>query len=336
MALLGDVRTVGGMRGLSTLLLASLVLLLCTACALIRGRETEIPTTRLLPEVRRITFTGNSQFSSSTLLGEMVTKPRPFLQFWKRGEPYNSPTLQEDLLRIRKYYFDRGFLETTVHVERVQENAEENTVAIEIAIDEGPPTQVAEVRLTGSIPPALQPIQDIIAALPLSAGKRLNKADFDRSKEQLLTRLHNATYARAEIVPDTVEDKEAHTAEVTFELHPGTETTFGSITIEGERLEHDVLIRLNGQIEKRKKKLSKAVYGTSHLMSRAEAEYTYEKGVKHLIVGTGQYNNVTLSAEAADYFERHRCHVELFPTPKAIQAWNKTDGAVIGLFHVTC
>ncbi len=158
MALLCYVRTVGGVRGLSTLLLASLVLLLCTACALIRGRETEVPTTISLPEVRRITFTGNSQFSSRTLLGEMVSKPRPFLQFWKHGEPYNPPTLQEDLLRIRKYYFDRGFLETTAHVEQVQENAEENTVAIEIAIDEGPPTQVAEVRLTGTIPPELPPV----------------------------------------------------------------------------------------------------------------------------------------------------------------------------------
>jgi len=91
------VRTVGGVRGLSTLLLASLVLLLCTACALIRGRETEVPTTIPLPEVRRITFTGNSQFSSRTLLGEMVTTPRPFLQFWKHGEPYNPP--------IRMLYF---------------------------------------------------------------------------------------------------------------------------------------------------------------------------------------------------------------------------------------
>jgi hypothetical protein len=114
------------------------------------------------------------------------------------------------------------------------------------------------------------------------------------------------------------------------------QTAFGSITIEGTQFEHDVLIHLNGQIEKRKKKLSKAVYGTSHVVSQAEAEYTYEKGVKRLIIGTGQYNNVTLSAEAADYFQRKRCQVELFPTPKAIQAWNKTNGAVIGLFHVTC
>jgi len=44
------------------------------------------------------------------------------------------------------------------------------------------------------------------------------------------------------------------------------QTSFGSITIEGKAFEYDVLIRLNGEIEKRKKKLSKAIYGTSHIL----------------------------------------------------------------------
>jgi len=60
-------------------------------------------------------------------------------------------------------------------------------------------------------------------------------------------------------------------------------TAFGSITIEGTEFEHDVLIRLNGRPEKRKKKLSKAVYGTSHIISMAEAEYVFEKGAERLI-----------------------------------------------------
>jgi outer membrane protein assembly factor BamA len=107
--------------------------------------------------------------------------------------------LQEDLLRIRKYYFDRGFLETTARVEQVQEDTAADSVSIAIAIDEGPPTQVAEVHLIGTIPLELLPVQSLIAALPLEAGQRLNKADFDQSKALLLTRLHDATYARAEV-----------------------------------------------------------------------------------------------------------------------------------------
>ncbi len=114
------------------------------------------------------------------------------------------------------------------------------------------------------------------------------------------------------------------------------QTTFGSITIAGTVFEHDVLIRLNGQVEKRKKKLSKALYGTSHILSLDEAKHIYEKGTQRLILGTGQYDNVRLSDEAADYFKRKQCQVELSPTPTAINAWNETQGAVIGLFHVTC
>ena len=113
-------------------------------------------------------------------------------------------------------------------------------------------------------------------------------------------------------------------------------TKFGSITIEGTAYGHDVLIQLEGQVVKRKKKLSKAIYGTSHKLSLDEARYIYDKGAEKLIVGTGQYDNVTLSDEAVAYFQRKNCPVELFPTPMAIKKWNEAEGAVIGLFHITC
>ena len=113
-------------------------------------------------------------------------------------------------------------------------------------------------------------------------------------------------------------------------------TEFGSITIEGEIVEHDVIIRLSGEVKKRKKKLSKAVYGTSHKISLDEAKHIYEKGAKELILGTGQQGNVILSEEATAYFDRRKCKVKLLPTPEAIQLWNITQGPVIGLFHVTC
>lgn len=112
-------------------------------------------------------------------------------------------------------------------------------------------------------------------------------------------------------------------------------TQFGSITIEGRVSEHDVIIRLSGQVDKRKKKLSKAIYGTSHIISLDEAKYIYENGAERLVIGTGQQGLVKLSSEAAEYLQ-HKCQVKLLPTQEAIQAWNEAEGAVIGLFHVTC
>jgi hypothetical protein len=113
-------------------------------------------------------------------------------------------------------------------------------------------------------------------------------------------------------------------------------TKFGSITIEGAVSNHDVVIRLGGAVKKRKKKLSKAVYGTSHIVSLDEAKFVYEKGAEGIIVGAGQSGLVRLSDEAADYFKRKKCAVKLQPTGEAIRTWNDAEGSFLGLFHVTC
>jgi len=113
-------------------------------------------------------------------------------------------------------------------------------------------------------------------------------------------------------------------------------TQFGSVIIDGKVFEHDVVIRLHGKVAKRKKRLSKAVYGTSHTNSLAEAKHVYQQGAMRLINGAGQSGTVALSDEAAAYFKRNDCRVELLPTPEAIQVWNEAAGAVIGLLHVTC
>jgi hypothetical protein len=113
-------------------------------------------------------------------------------------------------------------------------------------------------------------------------------------------------------------------------------TEFGSITINGKRYEHDVLIRLSGKIEKRRKKLSKAEYGTSHVISKTEAKYIFEDGCDLLVIGAGQEGNVHLSPEAGAYFKKRGCHVTVQPTPEAIESFNRSRKKTVGLMHVTC
>jgi len=113
-------------------------------------------------------------------------------------------------------------------------------------------------------------------------------------------------------------------------------TSFGSITVNNEKIGHDIIITLDGEVKKRKKKLSKAVYGTSHTISKDEAKYVYSEGAELLIIGSGQYGAAELSDEAMEYFKKKKCKVILLPTPDAIKEWNKAKGKVIGLFHITC
>ena len=114
-------------------------------------------------------------------------------------------------------------------------------------------------------------------------------------------------------------------------------TRFGSITIAGTVFSYDVIVRPDGRIKRRKKQLSKAVYGTSHIISVREARFVRKQaeGARRLIIGSGQYGNVELSPKAAAYLKRKHCRVVLARTPKVIDIWNRAERA-IGLFHVTC
>ena len=111
---------------------------------------------------------------------------------------------------------------------------------------------------------------------------------------------------------------------------------FGTITIAGQVIKHDIVITLGGKVKERKRKLSKQVYGTSHIISLAEAEAIWEKSAKTLIIGTGLFDRVRLSAEAQAYLAQQGCGVELRPIKKAVRLWNESRGQIIGLFHITC
>lgn len=108
-------------------------------------------------------------------------------------------------------------------------------------------------------------------------------------------------------------------------------TAFGSITIDGKTYDHDVVIDLSGEVTKRKKRLSKEIFGTSHIISKAEAKAIFEKGCEVVIVGAGQNGNVRLSPEAKDYFDRRSCEIVLRRTPEAIDAFNRSPGRKIAL-----
>ncbi len=111
---------------------------------------------------------------------------------------------------------------------------------------------------------------------------------------------------------------------------------FGSITVEGARYEYDIIIRLSGKVRRRNKQLSKAIYGTSHTLSLAEIVELHRKRAERIIIGTGFEGQVHLSPEAAAFLEKKKCPAELYPTPEAIEKWNKAEGVIIGLFHITC
>jgi len=111
---------------------------------------------------------------------------------------------------------------------------------------------------------------------------------------------------------------------------------FGKVLVGGQIYDYDVVIRGDGQVKKRKKKLSREVHGQAHTLSAAELAYVCAGGVPQLIIGAGYHAGVTLGKDARRFVDERGIKLELHPSPQAAEVYNRTPGRKALLFHVTC
>jgi hypothetical protein len=113
-------------------------------------------------------------------------------------------------------------------------------------------------------------------------------------------------------------------------------TRFGEVTIDGKTYDHDVTVLPGGQVKKRKKKLAKARYGTSHRIGPDELERLCADGPEVVFIGTGQSGAVELTAEGREYLGRHHVTCRALPTSDVLDAYNHCPKPKAALIHVTC
>ncbi len=111
--------------------------------------------------------------------------------------------------------------------------------------------------------------------------------------------------------------------------------TFGEIEIEGQHYNHDVVIE-KGQVQKRKKKLSKAYSSRfGHTPLSVEENIPWH-GTK-LFVGTGAYGSLPIMSEVYEEAQRKGVEVIAKPTVEVCELVKKyKPNDVNAILHVTC
>jgi len=113
-------------------------------------------------------------------------------------------------------------------------------------------------------------------------------------------------------------------------------TSFGEIMIGGKTYAYDVQIRAGGKVRKRKKKLAKGLYGSSHIIGPAELEKVCKGHPEVVFIGTGMSGMAKLSEDALRYLQQRSIKCEVLTTPKAAAAYNEAEQRKAALIHVTC
>jgi hypothetical protein len=109
---------------------------------------------------------------------------------------------------------------------------------------------------------------------------------------------------------------------------------FGSITIDGETYEHDVVLD-RGQVRKRRKGPSKAYREAfAHTPLSAEEEIPWD--CRRLIVGTGAAGSLPVMDEVGREAARRGMDLLTVPTHEAIEALEADQRDTNAILHVTC
>ena len=110
--------------------------------------------------------------------------------------------------------------------------------------------------------------------------------------------------------------------------------TFGSIEIDGEAYENDVVID-RGSIRKRKKKVSRKFrerFGHTPLSLEEDIPWR----CRQLIVGSGKYAALPVMDEVKLEARRRDVAIMILPTGAAIKELGKNPANTNAIVHVTC
>jgi len=182
--------------------------------------------------VEKIVVSGNQQISDSEVRDEMLTKARPWYQFWSARPLFDPVTFETDLERLRRFYEARGYYQAVIGHDLVLDEAD-SLVAIELRIEEGAPVVVTavDVRVVGELPATQRPA--LPETLPLKRGERFQEAPYlmtEQALRQVFLRngyAHTESKRRAEV---NIDDRQA---QVEYTLTPGPPAVFGATEIRG-------------------------------------------------------------------------------------------------------
>jgi outer membrane protein assembly factor BamA len=137
--------------------------------------------------------------------------------------------LRRDVLRIRVFYYKRGFRETEVDTAVTQLN--EKQVEVRFNIREGPPTLVTGVAIAADS--TLLTRRRIRQFRFLRRGQPLDLNKLDSMRVAITNELWERGYADAQVDTSSTVDPVARTAQVQFRVVPNHLTRVGQIVISG-------------------------------------------------------------------------------------------------------
>ena len=108
----------------------------------------------------------------------------------------------------------------------------------------------------------------------------------------------------------------------------------GEVKVNGRRKVEDVVVREDGSVRKRRKKLSLKTHGSTHLISAEEVRFICKGKPRVLIVGTGTEGRVDVGDDAKEWLKKKNINLICKQSEEAVVEFGHTAEPAALLLHV--
>lgn len=190
--------------------------------------------------IREVIIVGNHEFPTEDLLGLFTLGPASWWAVFSSRDQYSKQKLAGDLERLKNFYQDRGFLESSVDSTQVSITPDKEAIYITVNVSEGKRYTVSDVRLSGKFP---VPESELRALIGLQPQAVFSRREVTESAKRISDRLANDGYAFANVnaVPEV--NKDSRTVSFNFFVDPGRRTYVRRVNFAGNIATHDEVLR---------------------------------------------------------------------------------------------
>lgn len=159
--------------------------------------------------------------------------------------PFDPVTLQRDVIRLRQFYQQNGFLQPRVDYPASQLDTTANTIHVIFSIDEGPPVIIQNADFYGpdSLQYAVQqfnaPVRDAWVDFrdqtSFRVGERYTEFSRIQVEDEVRSWLQNQGFAFARVTSEARIDTTNFTADIRFFVDAGPRGRFAEIDVEGNQ-----------------------------------------------------------------------------------------------------
>ena len=188
-------------------------------------------------KIGRISFVGNEVYTDQKLFSQIGLSPDTGIG---SGDAYSKPELEADIEKLKSFYLDRGFAEFTVQSSQVSLSSDKAKVFITINMSEGPQYKYKNIKYTGETIVEQNELENLFTS---KEGDVFSRSDVVKAVNGMRDLLSEQGYAFADIVPDTILNKEDNTIDLAFQFDPKTRVYINKIEIQGNTRTRDHVIR---------------------------------------------------------------------------------------------